>query len=420
MRAWSLAVALAGAACALWQPQAAKGGAIVVFVSGDVAGHLSPCGCTKPMVGGIRRAATAVRQLGKKGGTVLLDNGPLAGGIGRQDEIKAETMAQSLATMGVTAINFAPEDAKRGQGAVLSVSRLSNGRLISSSLEPSATNPVRENIAEGPFLVGGAAMQPSRLATPLMEQSVPTDRAVAKLIDEASARGLAPVLLLQGSRDDAAALAARYPALKLIVYRATGDPPAAADRAGRTMLVTPGEKGKHLVRLTYENGEFSTYAPVSLGPGFADDPDVSRIYNDYLARVTSEKLLDRVPRTKTAAYAGSQACAKCHAKADKIWRASGHAHALATLEKEKHDRDPDCVGCHVVGLQSEQGFRTRTSTPHLANVGCESCHGPAASHAKQPKKARLPKVGEAACVKCHTTEQSPNFDFRSFWQRIAH
>jgi hypothetical protein len=218
----------------------------------------------------------------------------------------------------------------------------------------------------------------------------------------------------------AAALAKKHPDLRLIVYRATGDPPAAAERIGKTWLVTPGEKAKHLLRLTYSAGEFGSYASISLGPEFKNDPDAARIYGQYLGRVSQERLLDKLPRQPTKAFAGSEACAKCHPAAAKAWKASGHSHALLTLEKEKHDRDPDCVGCHVVGLKSDKGFRSRQLTPKLANVGCESCHGPAAGHAKAPRKMRLPKVGAKSCAQCHVPENSPHFEFGDYWRKIAH
>ncbi|HSI73617.1 MAG TPA: multiheme c-type cytochrome, partial [Fimbriimonas sp.] len=98
---------------------------------------------------------------------------------------------------------------------------------------------------------------------------------------------------------------------------------------------------------------------------------------------------------------------------------SAHAHALLTLEKEGHPRDPDCVSCHVVGLQFSTGFKSRQKTPQLANIGCESCHGAGAKHAAKPS-LKLRKLTEQACLPCHTTENSPHFDFKTYWKKIRH
>ena len=97
-----------------------------------------------------------------------------------------------------------------------------------------------------------------------------------------------------------------------------------------------------------------------------------------------------------AKFAGNAACASCHTRATQVWKHSLHAKALETLQKRAHDRDPDCLPCHVVGLSSRNGYRSPKLTPQLAFVGCESCHGSGADHAKDPF-VRLGKVGEKAC-----------------------
>jgi hypothetical protein len=85
-----------------------------------------------------------------------------------------------------------------------------------------------------------------------------------------------------------------------------------------------------------------------------------------------------------------------------------------------HQRDPDCVGCHVVGLEYQGGFRSAALTPQLENVGCENCHQAAARHAASPATNPLRKVGEAACAVCHVPDHSPGFDFTRFWAKIRH
>ncbi len=159
---------------------------------------------------------------------------------------------------------------------------------------------------------------------------------------------------------------------------------------------------------------------MNLGPAFADDPQVSGFYREYLSQVDKSGFLEKEPRHPSGPFAGSEACGSCH-KADlKIWQHSKHARAFASLEAQGHAHDPDCVSCHVVGLSSKGGFRSRVLTPNLCDVGCESCHGPSALHARNPKQVRLPKVGIDMCTSCHTSEQSPNFKASSYWQHIQH
>ncbi|MCS7065335.1 MAG: hypothetical protein NZL85_03550, partial [Fimbriimonadales bacterium] len=55
----------------------------VVFGS-EINGYLTPCGCAKPMVGGIPRRATLLKQLAKNHNLLKLENGDLTKAAGRQ------------------------------------------------------------------------------------------------------------------------------------------------------------------------------------------------------------------------------------------------------------------------------------------------------------------------------------------------
>jgi len=93
---------------------------------------------------------------------------------------------------------------------------------------------------------------------------------------------------------------------------------------------------------------------------------------------------------------------------------------LATLEAEMQDRDPECISCHVVGVDKIEGFRDRKSTSDLADVGCESCHGPGQAHSLAPMQNAMPKIDEKSCNSCHVPAHSPGFDYSTYWPPIAH
>ncbi len=156
---------------------------------------------------------------------------------------------------------------------------------------------------------------------------------------------------------------------------------------------------------------------------FKDDPETIQIKLGYLARVDAEALLLQMPRRPTLngdTFAGSRACRPCHSDDYRIWERSKHAKAMQTLVDEKHDKDPECVVCHVVGLEFESGFVSMEKTPHLKDVGCESCHGPARKHVQDPLNNKLGKAGEGSCMQCHVPAHSPNFDFQTYWKQIEH
>jgi hypothetical protein len=392
----------------------------IIILSGDTQGYLSPCGCTAPMIGGIRRRGSAIRNLVAPGSTTILENGGFVTGSSRQDQMKAETIVQAMAELGVTAINMGPSDARLGRGMLLQLSQLSESRLTSLSVKAPEDLALTSSVANGPFLVGGATDAPRELAGPLSAEPVALEAAVGGLVDEARAANLKPILMLQGSKGAAVRLAKAFPSLALIQYSSGGSPALALETVGSTGLASTGEHGKFVVRLSYRDGQFSGYRAVALGPALRDDPVTSRLYATYLRRVKAEKLLEKLPRVATPSFAGSWACTPCHTAATRIWKKSLHRHALETLEKAGHDRDPDCVSCHVVGLSSTKGFRSRNFTPALADVGCESCHGPALAHVARPRAVRLSKIGSKECVGCHNPQNSPNFEFDAYWRKIVH
>ncbi|MGB5808901.1 MAG: cytochrome c family protein, partial [Polyangiales bacterium] len=119
------------------------------------------------------------------------------------------------------------------------------------------------------------------------------------------------------------------------------------------------------------------------------------------------------------AYVGSKACATCHATAYAWWQTHPHGRAYATLETRNKEFNLDCVGCHVTGY-NEPGGSTVTWNlgGALANVGCESCHGPGASHVQDPTIDMLQNPPEERCAGCHNEEHSDEFDYDTYRKAV--
>ena len=98
-----------------------------------------------------------------------------------------------------------------------------------------------------------------------------------------------------------------------------------------------------------------------------------------------------------------------------------HANALRSLKKVESDRDPECVVCHVIGMEYDSGYITEEKTPHLKDVGCENCHGPGSEHIASfgQKSTREPKM---SCLTCHTPEKSTGFagHEEEYMKKIVH
>ena len=84
----------------------------------------------------------------------------------------------------------------------------------------------------------------------------------------------------------------------------------------------------------------------------------------------------------------------------------------STYGWQKRPYSKYCVGCHSVGFDPA----TKAFAEH--SVGCESCHGPGAAHAKLPGKKnivnpkRLPEDrAEEVCASCHVRGKDPSGEY---------
>ena len=121
------------------------------------------------------------------------------------------------------------------------------------------------------------------------------------------------------------------------------------------------------------------------------------------------------------AYVGSAVCSGCHQTAYAWWRNHAHGVAYLTLQQRNKEFNLDCVGCHVTGYDQPGGSTvTHNLDLALVNVGCESCHGPGAAHAKDPEKAGIARdAPESTCVQCHSPEHSDLFDYAAYRETLV-
>jgi hypothetical protein len=134
-------------------------------------------------------------------------------------------------------------------------------------------------------------------------------------------------------------------------------------------------------------------------------------------------------------YVGPGGCSSCHKVATTSWEMSVHAKAFESLKpgvkkREKlmgkldpakdYTKDKTCLKCHSTGYQEIGGFKDIASTPEMAGIGCEACHGPGSEYrvlhdkkkagfTKQEAKAAGEIYGSedpAVCNGCHLGKDS--------------
>src|ERR1700674_6037817 len=68
-------------------------GTVLLLHTGEQRGHLEPCGCTTPQIGGLPRRAALLASLPHDPAPVVVDDGDLVEDPGRQSQLKAEALA---------------------------------------------------------------------------------------------------------------------------------------------------------------------------------------------------------------------------------------------------------------------------------------------------------------------------------------
>lgn len=112
-------------------------------------------------------------------------------------------------------------------------------------------------------------------------------------------------------------------------------------------------------------------------------------------------------------YLSESTCRGCHPTAHDGVADTGHARAFSTIKNIGQGANPNCLPCHTVGYGMPGGFVSEATTPLLAGVQCENCHGPGGNHVADPgNPLATPVISQAAtlCGGCHNDFHHPTFD----------
>jgi hypothetical protein len=273
------------------------------------------------------------------------------------------------------------------------------------------------------------------------------------------------ILLSHSRQPESRQLAEKYPQFNLVVTAGSPeDPDGRAETIGNTLLLKVGMKGKYAGVVGLYPGPQFRFETVELDRfRFGNAAEIDRLMEKYQRLLADENLVATEPAVRHAfgegyTFLGSEKCAECHDAEYEIWKETPHAlHAFESLtvayaqksddpsmaQRVRVDRihDPECINCHTTGwdaqdvVRFESGFTGVETTPHLMGVHCESCHGPGSRHveleengaaedlllAERRKMHLSTDTAEVRlCVKCHDFENSPDFDFDTYWPQIEH
>jgi hypothetical protein len=450
-----------------------------LVLTGGQFGYLEPCGCAgiENQKGGLSRRHSLIKQLASQGwNPIPLDLGDQIRRSGPQSEIKFDKTLSGLATMGYQAVGLGVEDLRLLTGAAL-FSQFSGAErpplFVSANVSMPGVELPRFKIID----TAGRKIGVTSVLGQEYQSRIPLDdekdlvfaapaQALAQIVPQLEAAKCDHLVLLSNAPpSESKALAAQFPQFDIVVTAEGADEPRREPELldGKRMFVELGHKGMFAVVLGFYGDPASPvrYQRVPLDARFPASAEMAALLRDYQKQLEAVGLagLGVTASVHPAAasaddlagqFVGSKVCGECHTKAYRIWstrpslseHGHGHAAATATLTKLDPPRqfDPECLSCHATGWNPKEyypyatGFASLQETPLLAGNGCENCHGPGAAHVaaergqdralqdklRQSVRRTKGEAEQQLCAKCHDHDNSPDFNFETYWPKIEH
>ena len=425
---------------------ASKNEQFTIIFSGEENGYIKPCGCTEGQLGGINRRYLAIDSIKKEKGLVLpISLGDIPGTPDRQNEIKMETILNAMEMMEYVVHNIGEKDLAMGYNILHYFSQIYNITFISSNIKfydnidntikPYLIKRIKINDSEIKIAFLGI-LSPYLLENDLFNiEILDPEESLKPIIDRVSKKEEVDfiVLLSHAEKEETLEIADVFPQLDLIITgHELDDPDIYVKKVDHTLITSAGKLGKYIGAITFsnENGKWNILADnkgklvrkISLSPKFNKPSNIDNLIDIYKDKVREEELVIKRQRISSGhgeEYVGSLMCGSCHIKIYQHWKNTKHSKAFETLKENDDQFDPECIKCHVVGFDYSAGFVSIDKTPDLKSVGCESCHGYGNKHTEDTSTP-YNNVYKTECIKCHDPENSPHFEYNSYWNEIKH
>jgi 2',3'-cyclic-nucleotide 2'-phosphodiesterase (5'-nucleotidase family) len=436
---------------------------IVVFYSATVHGNLEVCGCPIHPLGGVARRAGYINAFKQRSpaaailqvdaGYIFSDDLNAAGdGLRADARLMNDWIVRANEAMNLDVVNLGYRDLRYADLLLRPDAKLKAEKSAVISANIKAVDAAHVNPA--PYVIKTVTAkrlsQPVRIAFIGVSDVAPEENqnavkasgfvindpfeaakaALAEVRDQVDVTVVVGFLSLPGVNK----LARQNDDLDIIINTDERGLVPDPRQINNALVVYAAKETKHLGELRFytdKDGAVERFTAryVQLDEVIPDDPKMGAMTKQ--ARQEIDVVQNRLAEEEANAYVAdtsqpspyvqSEACAKCHQTEYDVWQKSRHSHAFAALETKQRLFDAACIGCHSLGFQQPGGFVNIKATPQLANVQCESCHGPGAAHVAQPAAGnyKTPPKNQS-CLICHDRENSPDFDFAKYWPVVAH
>jgi 2',3'-cyclic-nucleotide 2'-phosphodiesterase (5'-nucleotidase family) len=369
----------------------------------------------------------------------MVDSGDFFGAGGVQDSLKSAFLVDAMDRLGYDVSTLGEREFSYGQKFLLDAFKKTKIDLVSANIvfadskKPFVKPYVVKKVGSVKVAFTGLLYKDARLrpfpGDPALEVLDPVATA-QKLIPELRKKADIIVLLSHLGFVDGQKLTIEAPGIDVMVFGHGAGLFKEVVQTQGVINVRGGERGQHIpgIHLVVEDGKIASFdgEVVVLADKVPADETMHEMvdtFSDEMNRRFQEqnKAQAQAQQQATQAqltgdhYLGEKTCRRCHEVEFQKLQDDAHAHAFQTLVDRQRDATPECLVCHVVGLGQAGGFISRQTTPDLVNVQCENCHGMGTKHPDGSNP-----VGPDACLRCHTAEQSPHFDFDEAVEKISH
>jgi len=407
----------------------------------------------------------SVRALGP---TLVVDTGDFLGTPDKAYGYDTDLMLVVMRMIGYDAVTIGESDLRRGLDYIKDAAARGGFPIVAANLFRAGEPRVRpfapyliKKVGKTRYGIIGVLGKEDRganfsqyvwLDPGMMEKEkiVVTDPIVAikDVLPEVRKRSDVVVILAHTGLERAKEIATLVPGVDVVVSGHGPNALAAPEKPG-AVLAMCGQRSDKLgtLRVVSENGEITSHSGTTITLNQDKSPINSKVRTvvfdalsldefgnkkstttiragadsskakDAAAEIPEAPVEDTTSRLdmKGAHYLGTNSCKDCHVSQWAQWSGTKHATAYQTLANGDDWNNHACLPCHVTGYAMLGGHSTSSLSPDLWGVQCEECHGMGTDHAISGVE-----VAEASCLKCHTKDQDPDFDFAKAIVNVIH
>jgi hypothetical protein len=392
-----------------------------IFLTGYELGELKPCGCSGGQLGGLDRRWAVLSGVPKQK-KLTIDVGSFIESDSEQDLIKYSILMQAFSLLGYDVVNLTRKDLEIARNLGL----LFNP--VVGFISPYGTGEKIAGKFQNQYLLKDRYITVSVLTCSL--EASPIEQ-IKEVFPSSSDQQGVSILIIDRCDEAVISSIAELGTVDCIIFPSDSDEPRViSDPNERPLTFSVGRFGRYVCKLVVkaasdeQNRLDITFSTIPVVEKLKQGPSLVRLYKDYQHLVKEADLLEKFPRfalPDNLQYEGSKSCKQCHEYEYKMWSRKPHAQAYKTLVKVGSQYDPECVVCHVVGMDYESGYISEEKTSHLKNVGCENCHGPGSEHNRTEGLAKTTEP-KSDCIFCHTPEKSAGYagNEQEYLEKIRH